>query len=108
MFMINDLGQTPLDICIDQEFNMPLDQTGFVDETNDGIDVIANAITKKGKDTKKSNHVLELLMAMKTYEPNCSIKFLKYPHRLDLKFEKSYAMAVKQNRSALLDKFGLN
>ena len=53
MFIINKFGQTPLDICIDKEFNAPLDHTGFIDETNDGIDVIANAITKKGGETKK-------------------------------------------------------
>ena len=103
MFMINDMGQTPLDICIGQEFNVPLDNTGFIDETNDGIDVIANALTKKGGQTKKRNHVLDLVTAMRTYEPNCSIRFLKYPHKLDLKFEKSYAIAVKLNRTALLD-----
>jgi hypothetical protein len=46
MFMINKNGQTPLDLCIDLDSSETVDRTGFVDETNDGIDVLANAITK--------------------------------------------------------------
>ena len=42
--------------------------------------------------TEKAQHLIE---RMQKYGPDCSIKFVKKPHRLDLKFEKSFAMAVK-------------
>ena len=42
---------------------------------------------------------------MQRYGPDCSIKFVKKPHRLDLKFEKSFAMAVKKGKTDVLDLF---
>ena len=42
---------------------------------------------------------------MQKYGPDCSIKYVKKPHRLDLKFEKSFAMAVKKGKSDMLDLF---
>jgi len=43
-----------------------------------------------------------LISRMNKYGPDCSIKFVKMPHRLDLKFEKSFAMAVKNNKNDVL------
>ena len=42
---------------------------------------------------------------MQKYGPDCSIKYVKKPRRLDLKFEKSFAMAVKKGKSDMLDLF---
>ena len=42
------------------------------------------------------------------YHPNCSIKFLKQPNRLDLKFERSFAMALKKSKSEIIEKFPKN
>jgi ankyrin repeat protein len=39
---------------------------------------------------------------MNKFGPDCSIKFIKMPHRLDLKFEKSFAMAVQKNKNDVL------
>ena len=45
---------------------------------------------------------------MQKYGPECSIKFVKKPHRLDLKFEKSFAMAVKKNKTDIVELFPIN
>jgi SNF2 family DNA or RNA helicase len=42
---------------------------------------------------------------MKTFNNNCSLKFVKRPNRLDLKFEKSFALATLKNNQAVLDDF---
>lgn len=49
-----------------------------------------------------------LIMRMQKYSPDCSIKFVKKPHRLDLKFEKSFAMAVKKGKNDIVELFPLN
>ena len=46
-----------------------------------------------------------LMEKMSAYHPNCSIKFLYQPNRLDLKFERSFAMAVKKSRSEVIARF---
>jgi ankyrin repeat protein len=45
---------------------------------------------------------------MQKYGPDCSIRFVKKPHRLDLKFEKSFAIAVKKNKNDILLLFPQN
>ena len=49
-----------------------------------------------------------LILRMHKYGPECSIKFVQKPHRLDLMFEKSFAMAVKKNKNDILDLFPMN
>jgi hypothetical protein len=49
-----------------------------------------------------------LILRMQRYSPDCSIKFVKKPHRLDLKFEKSFALAVKKNKDELVELFPIN
>ena len=49
-----------------------------------------------------------LILRMAKYTPECSIKFIKKPHRLDLMFEKSFAMAIKMNKNDILDLFPIN
>ena len=48
---------------------------------------------------------LKLIEYMKSFNNNCSLKFVKRPHRLDLKFEKSFCLAILKNNLALLDAF---
>ena len=64
-------------------------------EADDMHDEIENA-------TEKAE---QLISRMQKYGPDCSIKFIKKPHRLDLKFEKSFAMAVKKNKNEILELF---
>jgi len=45
---------------------------------------------------------------MQKYGPSCSIKFVQKPHRLDLMFEKSFAMAVKMSKNNILNLFPPN
>ena len=45
---------------------------------------------------------------MQKFTPDCSLKFIKKPIRLDLKFEKSYAMAIKENKTDVLEFFPKN
>lgn len=45
-------------------------------------------------DEEKSVFLIE---KMKAFANNCSLKFVKRPHRLDLKFEKSFCLAVQKN-----------
>ena len=52
--------------------------------------------------TEKTQFLIERMIK---YGPDCSIKFVKKPHRLDLKFEKSFAMAVKKGKNDVLDLF---
>jgi len=49
-----------------------------------------------------------LILRMQKYGANCSIKFVQKPHRLELMFEKSFAMAVKMNKNDILDLFPMN
>ena len=49
-----------------------------------------------------------LIARMRKYGPDCSIKYVKKPHRLDLKFEKSFATAVKKNKNEILLLFPQN
>ena len=49
-----------------------------------------------------------LIARMHKYSHECSIRFVKKPHRLDLKFEKSFAMAVKKNKNDILLLFPIN
>jgi len=49
-----------------------------------------------------------LIRRMQKYGPDCSIRFIKKPHRLDLKFCKSFAMAVKRNKNDILHLFPPN
>jgi len=45
---------------------------------------------------------------MQKYGPDCSIKYVQKPHRTDLMFEKSFAMAVKKNKNDVLSLFPMN
>jgi hypothetical protein len=49
-----------------------------------------------------------LIRVMNKYHHKCSIKFMKQPHRLELKYERSFTMAVKKNRTQLIERFPKN
>lgn len=42
---------------------------------------------------------------MSQFGPECSLKFVKRPSRLNLKFEKSFTMAIKKNKTEVLELF---
>jgi len=58
----------------------------------------------------QQKHIKSLLLMkmMQRHHPQCSIKYLRHPQRLDLKFERSYTMAVKRNRTEILSSFPRN
>ena len=39
------------------------------------------------------------------FNENCSLKFIKKPNRLELKFEKSFVLSVLRNNSELIKSF---
>ena len=58
-------------------------------------------------ETKYAKALL-LMRLMSKHSPQCSIKFLRHPQRLNLKFERSYTMAVKKNQTDILASFPKN
>lgn len=46
-----------------------------------------------------------LIQRMVKYPSDCSLKFIKKPLRLDLRFEKSFTLAVKENKQDVLELF---
>ena len=70
--MLNKLGYTPLDLCINEN------------------------------DEKRSLYLIE---KMHKYNNNCSLKFVKRPNRLELKFEKSFTLAVLRNNENIIEAF---
>jgi hypothetical protein len=46
-----------------------------------------------------------LIEKMQRFNTNCSLKFVKRPNRLELKFEKSLTLAINKNNSLILQCF---
>jgi len=46
-----------------------------------------------------------LIDKMGNFGPECSLKYVKKPQRLALKFEKSFTMAVKKNKTEIFELF---
>ena len=46
-----------------------------------------------------------LIQRMTKYPIDCSLKFIKKPLRLNLRFEKSFTLAVKENKQDVLELF---
>jgi len=57
---------------------------------------------------EQSCKAAELMSMMHKFSPNCSFKYLQEPHRLELKFERSFTMAIKKNRTDLVQRFPKN
>ena len=57
---------------------------------------------------EKLSKAIWLMNAMQKYHPNCSIKFLKQPSRLNLKYARSFTMAVKKNKDDIISRFPKN
>lgn len=67
-----------------------------------------NAALAKKEDEKEQFAKVKSLMLiqrMQKYPSDCSIKFIKKPMRLELRFEKSFALAVKENKQDVLELF---
>ena len=56
----------------------------------------------------KMGKALALMKMMLKFSNDCSIKFLMQPQRLELKYERSFTMAVKKNRLYILTMFPRN
>jgi hypothetical protein len=48
---------------------------------------------------------ISLMSLMHKFDETCSIRFIKEPLRLDLKYARSFTMAVKKKRTMLFDNF---
>lgn len=122
---------TPLDVCIQDEILDNLDLTQEIDgilshrepETVNNVKKVQPLIIdesqskellnestkeKKAIASAKMAKAITLMRNMLKYHRECSIKFLRQPHRLELKYEKSFTMAVKKNRLHLLSMFPRN
>lgn len=42
---------------------------------------------------------------MRKFGPECSLKYIKKPQRLVLRFEKTFALAIKKNKTEALELF---
>lgn len=100
LFMLNKHGQTPLDVAI-------LETISAVESQQKSKDQLKAQTLQKNVENATEKAQL-LITRMQKYGPDCSIRFVKKPHRLDLKFEKSFAMAVKKNKNDILLLFPQN
>jgi ankyrin repeat protein len=70
---------------------------------------LQNADIDKSDENEKLNIAPEkaawLIEKMKQFSSECSLKYVKRPQRLNLKFEKSFTMAVKKNKIDVLKYF---
>lgn len=150
LFVLNNKGQTPLDIIIEEETGTFDDiseneqeefregqETTHLDALKAGsgssqsasrfaggkvadesqlgklVDPEAGRVgINRGMTQSKYNDILfktkSLMDLMKKYHSQCSIRFLKEPNHLDRKFERSFTMAIKQNKTALMQHFPKN
>lgn len=46
-----------------------------------------------------------LMRLMDKFQATCSIRMLKFPNRLELKYARSFTMAVKKGRTTLFEEF---
>ena len=100
LFMLNKYGQTPLDIAIQETIEaVDLEEQMRASKKHEKAKSAASDVENA---TEKTQFLIERMIK---YGPDCSIKFVKKPHRLDLKFEKSFAMAVKKGKNDVLDLF---
>ena len=119
LFMLNKEGQTPLDVAIletiaaadvkarisrEKKAKMDHNSASPQQQLKENIEN-EEAENEFEKETEKATM---LIQRMQKYGPECSIKFVQKPHRLDLMFEKSFAMAVKQNNNDILDLFPIH
>ena len=103
LFMLNKYGQIPLDVAIQESVQAGLDEKIAKDHKSK---VDAGAAMQEIKNARQKAQML--ILRMQRYGPECSIKFVKKPHRLDLKFEKSFALAVKKNKEDIVELFPIN
>ena len=138
--MLNKLGQTPLDLCIeDESLASNLEATEDQEELQEQFKMYAsygsNGKNAKAKMTTKvvdESQTLQLIQnengkmstemryidwmkktvtfmrLMHRFQPTCSIRMIKFPNRLELKYARSFTMAVKKARTTLFEKFPKN
>lgn len=105
LFMLNQYGQTPLDISIMEAVTAPIKtspQKGLIAEKRRRNDLETGAAYKIENANSKTQF---LISHMQKFTPECSLKFIKKPSRLDLKFEKSFSLCIKEKKTDLLELF---
>lgn len=117
LFMLNKNGQSPLDIFVEEDFSDMLCDLEAGDKgwkpTSKIMDESQSRLYQEERDNiflearqfEQSCKAAELISMMHKFSPGCSFRFLKEPHRLDLKFERSFTMAIKRNRTDIVQRF---
>jgi len=100
LFMLNKAGQTPLDCTIMDSVKAELIERGYREKKDEQKAKEADA-----REQMANQKCMHLIQRMQKFTPECSLKFIKKPIRLDLKFEKSFAMAIRENKNDVLEFF---
>lgn len=100
LFMLNKYGQTPLDITIQEGVDAATQEARYLAQKNQ---TMAKLEDDKEQFAKVKSMIL--IQRMVKYPRDCSLKFIKKPLRLDLRFEKSFTLAVKENKQDVLELF---
>jgi hypothetical protein len=115
--MVNKFGQTPLDIAIQETTStVSLEKSQKVFKADKIVEMNKRRIDKSdytsvGDINLEGNLNLApekarfLIDKMGSFGPECSLKYVKKPQRLALKFEKSFTMAVKKNKTEIFELF---
>jgi predicted aconitase len=115
--MVNKFGQTPLDIAIQETTStVSLVKSQKVFKADKIVEMNKRRIDKSdytsvGDINLEGNLNLApekarfLIDKMGSFGPECSLKYVKKPQRLALKFEKSFTMAVKKNKTEIFELF---
>ena len=99
--MLNKYGQIPLDVAIQESV-----EAGIIEKNESNEKTLAEIGDSQRERLKNAREKAQMLiLRMQKYGPECSIKFVKKPHRLDMKFEKSFALAVKKDKGDICDLF---
>lgn len=98
--MLNKYGQTPLDITIQEGVDAATQEAKYLRQKNQ-----THAKLEDDKEQFAKVKSMILIQRMVKYPIDCSLKFIKKPLRLDLRFEKSFTLAVKENKQDVLELF---
>ena len=103
---------------IDEEGNSSMHQLTKFEQLQDLEDQISSSphllflLNKSGLipldlaiTTKEDEKARLMIDRMNKLSPNCSLKFIQRPQRLDLRFEKSFTLAVLRNNREIIEAF---
>ncbi len=108
----------PNDGAVDEEGNTTMHQLTKFEDVNDLQNQISSnphmlfMLNKQGMtpldiaiNEKEEEKAKIFIDRMQKYNNNCSLKFVKRPNRLDLRYEKSFTLAILRNNLALITSF---